>query len=171
MAVVADAEIDSPVGAAPGTRNVRVGRSVGIPAQRSARVRPVRLVRVGDQRRPGHHVVAPRSRQPMACAPRSRGASLGWLVLAGGLTLLIVLGTGWLASSSDGSATVPVPSSTTLISIHSGETLWDVAIQEAPSSPPQAVVDRIRELNNLDDASLYPGEMLRVPVDASLAAH
>jgi hypothetical protein len=171
MAVVVDAEVDSPAGVAPGVRIGQVGQPVGVPVHRPVRVRPVRLVRVGDQRRPGHHAVAPRRRQPVACAPRSRGASLGWLLLAGGLTLLIVLSIGWLATSSDGSPAAPVPSSTTLVSIHSSETLWDVATEEAPSSAPQAVVDRIRQLNNLADATLYPGEMLRVPVDNSAAPH
>ncbi|HEX3778201.1 MAG TPA: LysM peptidoglycan-binding domain-containing protein [Pseudonocardiaceae bacterium] len=122
-------------------------------------------MRAGDQRRPGHVAVAPGHRQPAVCAPRPRAASFGWLILAAGLTLLIVLGAGWLGSASDGNATVPVPSATTVVSIHSGETLWDVATQEAPGSAPQAVVDRIRQLNNLDDATLYPGEMLRVPVE------
>ncbi len=84
--------------------------------------------------------------------------------MVGGLTLLIVLGAGWLGA---GGSAVPVPSTTTLVSVHPGETLWDLATQEAPASAPVAVVDRIRQLNNLTDAVLYPGEMLRVPVAAA----
>lgn len=134
--------------------------------QRPVRVRKVRLVRAGDQRRPGHRVSAPRRGYPVACAPRSRPLSLGWFVLAAGLVMLMVFGVGWLASGSGPSA-APVPTATTIVSIHSGETLWDVATSEAPSAAPQAVVDRIRQLNDLTDAVLYPGERLTVPVDAT----
>jgi hypothetical protein len=129
-------------------------------------MRPVRLVRAGDRRRPGHVVTVPARRaRSVACVPRSRGASLGWLVLTAAIVMLIVFGIGWLASSGDTSS-VPVPSATTVVTIHSGETLWDVATDEAPSSAPQDVVDRILQLNDISDATLYPGERLVVPVGA-----
>ena len=167
MAVVADAEIDSQVSA-------RGGMSAGAPnpvrpagtvIHRPVRMRPVRLVRAGDTRRPGHVVTAPARRRPsVACVPRSRGASLGWLILTAGIVMLIVFGIGWLGSTG-GTSSVPVPSATTVVTVQSGQTLWDVATTEAPSSPPQDVVDRIRSLNHIFDAgAIYPGERLVVPV-------
>ena len=154
LAVVADAEVDPSV------------RPVGTIIHRPVRMRPVRLVRAGDGRRPGHVVTVPARRTPVACAPRSRGASLGWLALTAGLVALIVVGIGWIGSFG-GTAATPVPTSTTVVTVHSGETLWSVATNEAPSSSPQDVVDRIRELNHIFDAAIYPGERLIVPVETT----
>jgi hypothetical protein len=169
LAVVADAEVDSAAALAPGAPGQGAGgvRAVlpsGTIIHRPVRMRPVRLVRAGDGRRPGHVVHAPARRaQSVACAPRSRGASLGWLALTAGLVALIVVGIGWIGSFG-GAAATPVPSTTTVVTVHSGETLWDVATSEAPSSSPQDVVDRIRALNHIFDAAIYPGERLVVPV-------
>jgi hypothetical protein len=169
MAVVADAEIDSSAEVLVGTSSgVRAVRPVGTVIHRPVRMRPVRLVRAGDRRRPGHVVTAPARRaRSVACAPRSRGASLGWLVLTAGVVTLIVFGIGWLGSVGGTSPETPVPAATTVVTIHSGQTLWDVATSEAPSSAPQDVVDRIQQLNNISDAALYPGERLVVPVEAA----
>lgn len=171
LAVVADAEVDSSAALAPGapeggSGGVRAVRPAGTIIHRPVRMRPVRLVRAGDRRRPGHVVHAPARRASVACAPRSRGASLGWLVLTGVIVAMIVVGIGWIGSFGGTSAT-PVPSTTTVVTVHSGETLWDLATNEAPSSSPQDVVDRIRELNHIFDAAIYPGERLVVPVEAT----
>ena len=110
----------------------------------------------------------PRGARSVACAPRSRGASLGWLILTAGLVTLIVVGIGWLGvASAAPRRRCRCPSATTVVTIQSGETLWDVATSEAPSSAPQDVVDRIRTLNHIFDAAIYPGERLVVPVDAT----
>jgi hypothetical protein len=184
MAVVADAEIDSPAGVVPGApervhpqrahygiHGMHAVRPVGTVVNRPVRMRPVRLVRAGDRRRPGHVITVPARRVPsVACVPRSTGASLGWLILTAGLVTLAVFGIGWLTSSGSTSS-VPVPSATTVVTIHSGETLWGVATDEAPSSAPQDVVDRILQLNDISDATLYPGERLVVPVDTAAASH
>ena len=175
MAVVADAEIDSPAGVVPGAPDevhggIHAVRPVGTVVYRPVRMRPVRLVRAGDRRRPGHVVSVPARRAPsVVCVPRSRGASLGWMILAAGIVMLMVFGIGWLASSGDTSS-VPVPSATTVVTIHSGETLWDVATTEAPASAPQDVVNRILQLNDISDAAVYPGERLVVPVGSAADA-
>jgi hypothetical protein len=86
------------------------------------------------------------------------------LVLAGVLTFLAVLGIGWSAGSS-GPA---VPSQTQVAQVRAGDTLWSVAHRLDPAASTGAVVDRIRQLNSLDvDATVYPGELLRVPSDLS----
>jgi hypothetical protein len=123
-------------------------------------VRPPRRVVYTDGRRPARLVAAPQRGSVGACGPVPVARSLGWLVLVGALAFLVVLGIGW----STGAASVPVPQHTVLVQVHQGETLWNMARRMVPSAPPAAVVDKIRELNGLDeDSALYPGELLRVP--------
>jgi hypothetical protein len=89
------------------------------------------------------------------------GGSQGWLVLAGVLTFVVVLGVGWVAGGQDAGA---VPSNTVQVQVHPGQTLWSIAEQSVPGGQPAAVVDRIRQLNGLTAADqLYPGEVLQVP--------
>jgi predicted Zn-dependent protease len=56
-----------------------------------------------------------------------------------------------------------VPRRTMVVEVHSGETLWDLAERAAPHSPPQAVAERIRQLNGMRGSSVYPGQPLLVP--------
>jgi hypothetical protein len=135
---------------------------------RPVRRRPLRGVHV-DGRRPARLVPAPFRSATRSCEPVPRSGSLGWLVLVGVLTFLVVLGTVW-ATGGGGDAT-PVPTRTVLVQVHQGESLWQVARRTAPSSSAAAVVDTIRQLNGLDDNSiLYPGELLRVPGAPATAA-
>ncbi|WP_433270185.1 LysM peptidoglycan-binding domain-containing protein [Actinosynnema sp. CS-041913] len=62
-----------------------------------------------------------------------------------------------------GSGATTVPERTSVIHVQVGETLWDVAERNAPDSNPEAVVDRIKKLNNLDSPSIKPGQPLVVP--------
>ena len=57
----------------------------------------------------------------------------------------------------------PVPEATTVVVVGAGETIWQVARRLAPESQPGAVVQRIRELNQLPGSALQPGQPLRVP--------
>ncbi|AXB48557.1 hypothetical protein A4R43_16815 [Amycolatopsis albispora] len=75
---------------------------------------------------------------------------------------VVVAGFGLLADAM----TAPVPSQTAVVSVAPGETLWDVAERMAPSSDGAAVVDRIRDLNRLDERGLVPGLPLEVPTEA-----
>ncbi len=56
-----------------------------------------------------------------------------------------------------------VPSRTAVVEVRSGETLWELAQRVAPQSPPQAVVERIRELNDMRGSTVHPGQPLVVP--------
>jgi hypothetical protein len=134
---------------------------------RPVRRRPVRGVHV-DGRRPARLVPAPFRSIAQSCEPVPRSGSLGWLVLVGALAFLVVLGIVW--STGGGQDAGAVPTRTELVQVHQGETLWQVAQRMAPSSGAAAVVDKIKQLNGLDDNSvLYPGELLQVP--SSLTAH
>ncbi|ATE58033.1 hypothetical protein CNX65_07110 [Actinosynnema pretiosum] len=58
-----------------------------------------------------------------------------------------------------------VPDRTTTAHVQVGETLRDVAERSAPGSDPEAVAERISELNGLGgpDAVVRPGQALTVP--------
>lgn len=58
---------------------------------------------------------------------------------------------------------VPVPETTTVVEVGAGETIWQVARRLAPESQPRAVVQRIRELNQLPSSAVQPGQPLQVP--------
>lgn len=123
-------------------------------------VYPGRPVHV-DGRRPARLVTAPNRPVARPCEPRQGAGSIGWLVLAGVLVFLVVLGIGWGMGAGSDSA---VPTDTVTVTVHPGQTLWSVAHQMAPGVSTAAEIARIRQLNGLDaDSVLYPGELLAVP--------
>ncbi|ONI87384.1 hypothetical protein ALI22I_22345 [Saccharothrix sp. ALI-22-I] len=61
------------------------------------------------------------------------------------------------------SGATTVPERTSVLHVQVGETLWDVAERSAPNSNPDAVVARIRELNNLPNFDVLPGQPLIAP--------
>ena len=88
-----------------------------------------------------------------------------------GLALLAALITVWLGVvaqfggviGTSGSSS-PVPDRLTVIRVQSGETLQHLARRVAPDAPAGQVIDRIRELNRLESASLDAGQTLIAPV-------
>lgn len=88
-----------------------------------------------------------------------------------GLALLAALITVWLGVVAQfggvvgtSSTSAPVPDTLAVVQVQSGETLQQVARRVAPDAPVGTVVDRIRELNKLDSASLDAGQTLIAPV-------
>ncbi|SES48613.1 LysM peptidoglycan-binding domain-containing protein [Actinokineospora terrae] len=124
------------------------GRSVG-----KGRLRPP------TRRRPvgAPHVVAAPD-----CGPRRAPMSLLVVLGLAALVAALVYGVGALANSVVVQS--EVPSTTTVVRVAAGESLSDVAAKMAPDSDTTAVVERIRELNGLDDATVRPGQPLTVPV-------
>jgi hypothetical protein len=61
-------------------------------------------------------------------------------------------------------ADAPVPARLAVIQVQTGETLQQVAHRVAPDSPVGQVVDRIRELNQLDSVALDAGQTLIAPI-------
>ena len=59
----------------------------------------------------------------------------------------------------------PVPGRLAVIQVQTGETLQQVAHRVAPDAPVGQVVERIRELNQLDSAALDAGQTLIAPID------
>jgi hypothetical protein len=57
-----------------------------------------------------------------------------------------------------------IPGRLAVVQVHSGESLQHVAERVAPDAPVGQVVERIRELNNLETSSLDAGQTLIAPV-------
>jgi LysM domain len=57
-----------------------------------------------------------------------------------------------------------VPDRLAVVQVQTGETLQQVAHRVAPDAPVGQVVDRIRELNQLDSVALDAGQTLIAPV-------
>lgn len=98
------------------------------------------------------------------CSYRSVSTSVtvALAVLAG----LITLWLGWIAHLSGGveAGAAPVPDRLAVVRVQAGETLQQVASRMVPGVPVGQVVDRIRDLNNLDSAEVGAGQTLIAPV-------
>src|SRR5947209_13439817 len=78
-------------------------------------------------------------------------AMLGLLVL-GGFTL------GRVSSQAAGPAK-PLPS----VTVHAGETLWQIAARVSPHADRRALVMQLEALNHLQDGRVVAGQQLRLP--------
>jgi hypothetical protein len=58
----------------------------------------------------------------------------------------------------------PVPARLAVIQVQTGETLQHVAHRVAPDAPVGQVIERIRELNQLDSVALDAGQTLIAPI-------
>jgi hypothetical protein len=133
--------------------------------------------------RPGYRVAGsrrrPRSTRPAAAPIRYRGT--GVLVSRAShrrrpitpattvLLSLVAAGiTVWLGLVAQfggvAGADSPVPARLAVIQVQTGETLQQVAHRVAPDAPVGQVVERIRELNQLDSVALDAGQTLIAPV-------
>ncbi|WP_078278083.1 LysM peptidoglycan-binding domain-containing protein [Mycobacteroides franklinii] len=87
-------------------------------------------------------------------------------------TLVVAVGaavaTMWLLMlgqvSAAGVGGAGVPDRVAVVQVAPGETLADVASRVAPEAPRSAVVSKIRELNELDSATVQAGQTLVSPV-------
>jgi hypothetical protein len=163
MAILSITRIGTPVRGGSGVRR-GLGSGAVVPAPRAPLapgVRPAGGRHRADRQRPARLVAAPDRGPAVGCAEPRRLGSTGWLVLVGALTFLIVLVVGWISLAAPSSAPAPVPSA--VVTVHPGQTLWDVARQVAPNGQADQVVGKLRQLNGLVDNSVYPGEVLAVP--------
>lgn len=132
--------------------------------------RPVQVRRARTA--PGGPAVAPLSyrgngvrlsRVPHTRQTVSTSTSIGLACVAA----LITLGLGALADLSGGGRPAdpePVSGQLAVVQVQAGETLQDVAGRVAPGSPIGQVVERIRELNKLESASVDVGQTLIAPI-------
>lgn len=77
------------------------------------------------------------------------------------LSLVVVMAAGFAAQSGAGDQLTAAPTYVTLV-VPGGATLWSVA-SAYTTGDIQAMVEEIREVNNLDGYDLMAGQKLRVP--------
>lgn len=82
------------------------------------------------------------------------------------LSVAIVLGIG-LAFAAGSAATrdAGTPEPTTVVTVGTGDTLWDIAAGLADDGDVRSMMERIEKLNALDSGMLVAGQRLRVPVE------
>lgn len=49
------------------------------------------------------------------------------------------------------------------VTVHAGQSLWELAESVAPSADPRDVIAEIMTLNQLESASVMPGQLLAIP--------
>jgi len=133
----------------------------------------------------GRHPVVARSHRPApvrpAVAPLSyrghgvpvsrtahtrRPVSTAVSIALAGLAALITLWLGALAqfSGERSAASTGTADQLAVVQVQAGETLQQIARRVAPESPVSQVVERIRDLNKLDSASVDVGQTLIAPI-------
>ncbi|GAB3876877.1 hypothetical protein GCM10029964_024790 [Kibdelosporangium lantanae] len=112
--------------------------------------------------RPGRHRRPEVTTRRVAdCAPRRRRRPrVPASFVIGAVVFLGVVGIGMLAGEIVGDQ---VPTQTAVVWVQPGETLWDVANRAAPGYDTEAVVAKIRELNNVPADGVLAGQALQVP--------
>jgi predicted Zn-dependent protease len=84
------------------------------------------------------------------------------IVLAAVAALITI----WLVSLAQarGGSSAEVPEQLAVVQVQPGESLQRLAARVAPDAPVASVVERIRELNQLDSAAVDAGQTLIAPV-------
>jgi hypothetical protein len=104
----------------------------------------VPMSRVSHRRRP----ITPATTVALALVAAAITVWLGLVVQFGGV----------------GGVQAPVPERLAVVQVQTGETLQQVAHRVAPDSPVGQVVERIRDLNQLDSVALDAGQTLIAPI-------
>jgi hypothetical protein len=128
---------------------------------------PVGVRRTPASRRPGGQPTRHRgngvlmSRASHRRRPITPATTVMLALVAGAITL-------WLGMVAQFGGvvgtTATVPGELAVVQVQTGETLQHLARRVAPDAPVGQVVDRIRELNQLDSAAVNAGQTLIAPV-------
>ncbi|MCW2561483.1 MAG: LysM protein [Mycobacterium sp.] len=135
-------------------------------------VRPVRPVRTAARRRPAssrpagsplryHTTGVLMSRASHRRKPITPVTTVVLALVAAAITVWLGL-VAQLGAPAD--AAEPVPGQLAVVQVQTGESLQQLAQRVAPDAPVGAVVDQIRELNELDSAAVDAGQTLIAPV-------
>ncbi|MCV7257041.1 LysM peptidoglycan-binding domain-containing protein [Mycobacterium shimoidei] len=147
------------------------------PGRRSV-VRPVRIQPISPAGRPRSR--GPRPSRPAVAPPRYRGTGVmlstaphrprpitpATTVALAMLAALITIWLGVVAHFGDAvqGSSAGVPERLAVVRVEPGESLQHLAGRVAPDAPRGQVVERIRQLNNLDTPALAAGQTLIAPV-------
>jgi len=106
-----------------------------------------------------------------ADAPRTRLriTRRGRLVLTALVAAPLALGAGLVALNGGAAVAAKDASGVTLehVTVSSGQSLWDLAEEIAPSSDPRDVIASLVDLNRLPTSDVSAGQQLAVPVQYS----
>lgn len=133
------------------------------PVTRVERVRPRRAAVA----RPHAGVVAYRGTgvAMSRAVHRRRPVSVAMTVTLAGLAALITVWLIALAQARGAETAAPsVPEQLAVVHVQPGENLQRLAARVSPDAPVASVVEKIRELNELDSAALDAGQTLIAPV-------
>ena len=126
----------------------------GRPRTTPARVTPLRVAPAGEVEHG---------------APRLRMTKRGRSVLSAAIAVPLVVGAimmaldgGQATASRDGSDVV-----FQYVTVASGESLWQLASELAPSADPRDVIDQIIQLNQLASPDVFAGQELAIPAQYS----
>lgn len=89
---------------------------------------------------------------------RRKKATLMPVIALAALSLMVALPT--LSSTRLYAASAPRYA---VVTVHPGDTLWSIAAAHGGDSDVQDTIDRITATNHLRNATLQPGERLRIP--------
>ncbi|WP_222267969.1 LysM peptidoglycan-binding domain-containing protein [Modestobacter marinus] len=97
-------------------------------------------------------------RPPLRLTRRGRRVVAGLSIAIG---LAVAVATAMVVGSESGPVLRLAGVETVVV--EAGDTLWAIAVDAAPEEDPRAVVDAIRDLNELDGVALEPGRVLQLP--------
>lgn len=97
------------------------------------------------------------SRTPAGSARLTRRGRVVVVLLT--LLLLVLAGFALGRVSQAAGPAKPVPT----VTVHAGETLWDIAARVAPHADRRALVAQIEALNGLPSGRVVAGQQLRLP--------
>jgi LysM repeat protein len=90
-----------------------------------------------------------------------RGRLVVFLLALGVVLTAALLLSGRSTATSESGRDVP----TVKVTVEPGQTLWGISSEVADDGDVRAMVDRIEQLNALDDSMLYAGQELFVPAE------
>jgi Tfp pilus assembly protein FimV len=98
------------------------------------------------------------SRHQVRLTRRGRLVVLAFAILA-------VLALGVMVASASAAGNHAGTPDVHVVTVHPGDTLWDIAGQAAAASGTQTgqMVQRLEDLNTLNDGMVYVGQQIRVP--------
>lgn len=115
--------------------------------------------------------IMPVSLRPVLLVPtmnltrRGRFVFVGLPVITGSVALLVIAAI-FLMPSTVKAGTAEVSEPTTYsVTVHNGDSLWEVAAQVGGERDRRDVIDDIVELNDLTSSQLTAGQVLEVPVN------
>ncbi len=103
---------------------------------------------------------------PTARSTRLRMTTRGRRVLIALIVLPLVIAAFFAALNGGqaGASNTAVSDSSTYITVHSGESLWQIAERVAPSADPRDVVDALVSYNHLS-GDIQAGQRLAIPAE------